>query len=269
MTFILKQHTLNKKNIPVQWRGFAHSCHAKQCKPQMHRGLGCAWVSSASAESLYVGLASRTEIVVVASWWQFDIGTVSYFQFKHPELQQLILIPGILNLSLKPRLRLLRHKHLHTHTSLLWWFGKVCKAFWTRNKECLVELRTIPNHLIIALNRQKINFPFFLQIMTNSYYGFQTFLGSTLVQSIDNCKMMWADIECMSKKNVYGLMQSTFSCSSWLVLSKYCFSSTHFESCHNNQTQHQHEMTLAGRREEGKHPQRHQMYFQMTHASEP
>lgn len=41
-------------------------------------------------------------------------------------------------------------------------------------------------------------------------------------------------------------MQYTFSWSSWLVLSKYCFSSTHFESCHDNQTQHQQEMTQSG-----------------------
>lgn len=125
--FILKQHWFIKKNIPVQTRGYAHSCHAEH---RCYRGgLKCVYVNSIyvclsvclSGESLYVGLASGTEIVVVASWWHFDVVTVSYFQFQHPEFQQLILIPSVLNFSLQPRLILLQYTHLqtYTHTPLL------------------------------------------------------------------------------------------------------------------------------------------------------
>ena len=42
--FILTQHSLIKKNIPVQMRGYAHSCHAEH---RCYRGgLKCVYVSS-------------------------------------------------------------------------------------------------------------------------------------------------------------------------------------------------------------------------------
>lgn len=53
-------------------------------------------------ESLYVGLPFGSETVVIASRRQLDVGTFSYFQFQDPELQQLVLIPSILNFSLEP-----------------------------------------------------------------------------------------------------------------------------------------------------------------------
>lgn len=53
-------------------------------------------------ESLYVGLPFSSETVVIASRRQLDVGTFSYFQFQDSELQQLVLIPSILNFSLEP-----------------------------------------------------------------------------------------------------------------------------------------------------------------------
>lgn len=53
-------------------------------------------------ESLNVGLPFRSETVVVASRRQLDVGTFSYFQFQDSELQQLVLIPSILDFSLEP-----------------------------------------------------------------------------------------------------------------------------------------------------------------------
>lgn len=64
---------------------------------QMHGA--CVFVEE---ESLCVGLPFSSEIVVIASRRQLDVGTFSYFQFQDPELQQLVLIPSILDFRLEP-----------------------------------------------------------------------------------------------------------------------------------------------------------------------
>ena len=60
---------------------------------------------------LQVGLDSGAE-GAVASWWDYDGIAVSYFQFKDSELQQLVLVPSVLDLSLEPLLCLLQRTHL-------------------------------------------------------------------------------------------------------------------------------------------------------------
>lgn len=64
---------------------------------QMYRA--CVFLED---DSLYVGLPFSSETVAVASRRQLDVGTFSYFQFQDPELQQLVLVPSILDFCLEP-----------------------------------------------------------------------------------------------------------------------------------------------------------------------
>lgn len=101
--FILTQHSFIKKIF--KFRGGGMHTAAMQNTDAYRGGPGvCKWTVCMSvflsAGSLYVGLLFGTEIVVIASWWQLDVGTVSYFELQDPEFQQLILIPSVLNLGL-------------------------------------------------------------------------------------------------------------------------------------------------------------------------
>lgn len=68
------------KNIQVKTRGM----HTAAMHYKERRALGvCRWTVCMSVfltdESLYVGLPFGTEIVAIASRWQLDVGTFSYF----------------------------------------------------------------------------------------------------------------------------------------------------------------------------------------------
>lgn len=120
-----KLYSFQQNIVSLKVNTFVNSagvCTQLPCRTRKHRCiLGtsevCKWNvwTHAASVSQYVGLVPWIQVVVVASWWQFYAGTVSYFQFQHSEFQQLILIPSILDLSLQPWLCLLQRTHLQTN----------------------------------------------------------------------------------------------------------------------------------------------------------
>lgn len=94
--------------------GFAHSCHARQENTEgNNKELLCVKSKTKDVWSLYVSCKPRVQ-TVVASWQNFDVGTVSYFKLQHSEFQQLILVPSVLDLSLQTGFCLLQHMDLQT-----------------------------------------------------------------------------------------------------------------------------------------------------------